>query len=319
MCNCRCAFCIRNNLQKQSEQKLSLKTLRDSVDFLSVAFPKSTLVITGGEPFLYKEWDKLVDYALEKFPSVVIPSNGTFDNEVRIKLQDFLKRNLFLQISLDGTKEIHDKIRGKGVFDSALQNLIALKEYASKIVLSTTVGVRNAGNVCDLAFFLNDYKFRHWKVSLEQVCSPGKDDEINYCDWNKLVDQILLKCAYEVHIKKQFDFELMDKAVGKEHLFKSINRNCGFCKNKIYIDTNLDVYPCSCIDLKVGNLKEDTVKSLKEKIDKLGNIAPSVDSPCFSCKYKKLCNGGCPGYSYKYFGSLNRGDIRCPIVKGSLK
>lgn len=318
-CNCFCSFCIRNNLHNKADHEQSLSSLIDSMNFLSVAFPKATLVITGGEPFLYKDWDKLVRYALGNFSSVVIPSNGTFDSKVRSKLKEFFNKNFYLQMSLDGTKNVHDEIRGKGVFDSVVQNLTELSAYSSRIVISSTVGVHNADCICNLASFLNDFKFRYWKVSLEQICTPGCGREINYSDWNKLVDRILPKCAYEVHIKKQFDFELMDKMVGKEHLLKSTNRNCGFGHNKIYVDTNLDVYPCSCIDLKIGNLKENTPESLKEKINNLGNITPSVDSPCFFCKYRKICNGGCPGYSYKFFGCLNRGDIRCPIVKGSLK
>ena len=319
-CNCSCAFCIRKNLQRQPEHEVTLSTLKDSVELLANAFPRSTLVLTGGEPFLYKKWDELIAFALRKnFSSVLVPSNGTFDPKIRNKLKDFLKKNFFLQISLDGTKEVHDTIRGSGVFDSAIQNLIELKDFASKIILSTTIGTHNIECIGDLATFLNDFKFRHWKVSLEQACHPNPDNEIDYQYWNKFVDYLLTKCAYEVHIKKQFDFDIMDKAVGKENLFDSINRNCGFGKNKIYIDTNLDIYPCSCIDLKIGNLKEESAKSLKEKIGKLGNIVPSDDSPCFRCKYRKLCNGGCPGYSYKYFGSLNKGDIRCPIVRGSLK
>ena len=318
-CNCHCSFCIRNNLKKSTEQELSLEALKGTINLLADAFPKSTLVISGGEPFLFNDWDKLVEYSLQKFSSIVIPTNGTFNFNIQNRLKDFLRKNLFLQISLDGTRDLHDKLRGKGVFDSAIQNITGLEELASRIILSTTVGVRNAGCICDLATFLNNYKFRYWKVSLEQVCHPGADTEIDYLTWNQLVDRILPKCAYEVHIKKQFDFNLMDKVVGKEYSFKSNNRNCGFGKNKIYIDTNLDVYPCSCIDLKIGNLKEDSVKILKAKFEKLGNISPSDDSPCFNCKYRQICNGGCPGYSYKYFGSLNKGDIRCPIVKGSLK
>lgn len=319
-CNCHCSFCIRSNLlHSKAEQEPSLESLKETIQFLSTEFSGATLVITGGEPFLYKNWKVLLEYALEKFSSVVIPSNGTFDQNVQETLKEYLNKNLYLQISLDGTQAVHDKIRGEGVFDRVIHNLEGLKDYASRIIVSSTVGLHNAENICDLAIFLNGYKFRYWKVSLEQVCTPGFDAEMDYCSWNKLVDRILPNCGYEVHIKKQYDFELMDKVLGKEHILHSLKRNCGFGKNKIYIDTNLDVYPCSCIDLKLGNLKEISSELLREKFYKLGDITPSEDSPCFSCKYRQLCNGGCPGYSYKYFGCLNRGDIRCPIVKGSLK
>ena len=42
-------------------------------------------------------------------------------------LQNNPYQNLVIQLSLDGTKEIHDEIRGKGSYDKAIKTFNRLK------------------------------------------------------------------------------------------------------------------------------------------------------------------------------------------------
>ena len=80
----------------------------------------------------------------------------------------------------------------------------------------------------------------------------------------------------------------------------------------------MEVYGCTCLeDYPLGNLKCNTLREIieSELYLKLSECKLLEDSPCNSCRYVVLCNGGCPGMSKKFFGDIGMGDIRCDKVK----
>ena len=68
----------------------------------------------------------------------------------------------------------------------------------------------------------------------------------------------------------------------------------------------------------IGNFITDNTEILLSKLENHCQLDPDEESICFSCKYKAICKGGCPGYSKKCFGKFNMGDLRCPLVKESM-
>ena len=196
-----------------------------------------------------------------------------------------------------------------------MRNLRALKDCSEHLIISTTIGLSNMKYVGQLAIALNQYSFRHWKVSPAQIQSPlNVTEDISSEEWNKLVDIILPLCYFRVHIKKMFDFDLFNK-YSKTNIKMDCIYNCGFGKRKFYITTNFDILPCSCVKENVGNLFKDKIEVISERLTTIGTIVPDENSICVKCEYLKHCNGGCPGYSMKCFGVYNMGDIRCPKVR----
>ena len=94
-------------------------------------------VLTGGEPTLRID---VIKEAIKVFPSVQVVSNGV------IKLPQF---NGYKQpkywVSIDGTKETHNKIRGVNVFDKVLQNV-----QESNPVVATTIMAINYNEIEDI-------------------------------------------------------------------------------------------------------------------------------------------------------------------------
>lgn len=310
-CNYACPFCIRKNLEER-------KTFADAQLIFSALekakriFPNATLIVSGGEPTLHPDIKKIVDLATKHFEHVVIASNGSFDTGFANFIRTYLRTNLFLQMSLDGTSKVHNSIRGKNAYEKVVENLKLLEDVSRRITLSTTVSLMNYKDIPLLANALNDLKFACWKVSMAQE-DPTKP--MLSCEkWNTLVDRILLTSRYQVLIKKMFDFSLFDKFIKNGKTSPAIS-NCGLGKNKMYITPDFDVELCSCFSNPIGNILKDDVSKIRENLLHYSQISVDPKSPCFKCKYQKICNGGCPGYSKKVFNQLNFGDIRCPRVQ----
>ena len=146
-CNADCGFCIRKNLPK-ANREMQLSSIKEVLVKLSCFYPDSALIITGGEPSLHPEFKKIVNFASKQFNNVVITTNGSFSVATREYLQNKLQTNVYLQISLDGTKDIHRKLRkNEKLFDTILDNLRAMQSNSRHIALSTTVNEINYDNI----------------------------------------------------------------------------------------------------------------------------------------------------------------------------
>jgi len=314
-CNCQCYFCIRKNIESYGD--IDITKLREITTELSSHYSGSEAIITGGEFFLHDDWQSILSIISSRFKSVYITSNGTFPLDVFKKLEPFLVSNVYIQLSIDGIKEIHNKIRGLNTFELLDKNIIRLQKYKTHLALSTTVSKQNINNLNLLISYLNSFSFSHWKCSPEQTNDANIDNIIMPKEWNELIDKILPLCRFKVLTKKLFAFELMDEYLKKDYRYKTTPiYNCGYASSKFYIMPNFDVYPCTCVETnKLCNLIEDPLWLLDKRLLDLQNCVTPQNQVCRSCRYVSICKGGCPGYSLKFFGKLGMGDIRCPLIQ----
>ena len=197
--------------------------------------------------------------------NVIVTTNGTTDYYVK---NDFIKDNLFFQLSIDGDRNKHNEIRGKGTFEKTFKTAKKLNDICAKFSIASTVSRKNFENMPLLAKELEKLEnLRYWRLSYEMPFgSANFKDMLSSNEWNNFVDKILDIAKLRVRIKKIFPFELYDKK--KEDIDKLIlnNRhcfNCGSGKDKVYIYPDFNVYPCTCLtDFCIGNLKEKTLDQI---------------------------------------------------------
>jgi len=153
-CNLRCKTCnIWKTPSKRFNKELTIKEIKKTFKNLPSNF--SWLTISGGEPFLRKDFANIIKIAKQELPSLSIISintNGTLKKEIISSLKQIIKikiPNIYLTFSIDGPKEIHDNIRGiKGSFEKTWGNYIEVKRlFASnsniKISIETTISNYN--------------------------------------------------------------------------------------------------------------------------------------------------------------------------------
>ncbi|MEM5794360.1 MAG: radical SAM protein [Candidatus Aenigmatarchaeota archaeon] len=112
-CNLKCPGCYERINRLKREKELSIDQFSSLVDLLlKKGIVQCTL--TDGEPLLNNKSIEKCEIAVKKFWVTWIVTNGTQE------LPDF---DVLYIVSLDGNKKIHDKLRGKGVYDKMKKNI----------------------------------------------------------------------------------------------------------------------------------------------------------------------------------------------------
>jgi MoaA/NifB/PqqE/SkfB family radical SAM enzyme len=121
-CNMRCAFCEwwKNDIPELPTNK-ALAAI-DAVCSLGVPF----FDLSGGEPLLRKDLIVLAKRVASHGCLVSMNTNGTLLNENRVgEVADVFDT---VVVSLDGPREVHDRIRGvPGTYDKAIEAILLLK------------------------------------------------------------------------------------------------------------------------------------------------------------------------------------------------
>lgn len=130
-CNLACPFCLEGS--KPGDNRLQLMRFDDAIPYIDEALTLGVkqFSFTGGEPFINKDMVRILDYALQHRPCLVL-TNATEPLIKRLKqLEPLLGREhkLHFRVSLDHfDASKHDVGRGEGMFAMALQGLKALHE-----------------------------------------------------------------------------------------------------------------------------------------------------------------------------------------------
>lgn len=135
-CNLSCDNCCDAATSVRKTPELDPTHWRGALDGLHSLVH---LTLTGGEPFLRNDLSHLVQEMLKatKVPRLSINSNGFYTLKTVQFVQDFYHLTaptfpLSINISLDGTEDLHDKLRGaRGSYANAirtLKELIYLKQ-----------------------------------------------------------------------------------------------------------------------------------------------------------------------------------------------
>lgn len=123
-CNLSCKMCSEWNRRESEIDSKKILSLMDEARALGA----KQFSAFGTEPFMRRDTVDILTYAERiGFQEICTVSNGLLLNDKQIldKLEKL--KTLIMVISLDGPKEVHDELRGKGVFDKAVETLWELR------------------------------------------------------------------------------------------------------------------------------------------------------------------------------------------------
>jgi radical SAM protein with 4Fe4S-binding SPASM domain len=163
-CNLQCRHCY---IGEGSHQDLSKKPIQRVLEEFE-EIQGLRLLISGGEPLLHPHFweinDILRNYA---FRSVLL-SNGTLlTKEVAKKL-----RVHEVQVSLDGMKEGHESLRGKGTFKKAMAAIDYLQQANIRVSVATMIHRSNLSEFDQLSSLLQSKHIEEWNVDVP--CVEGR-------------------------------------------------------------------------------------------------------------------------------------------------
>ncbi len=152
-CHKNCFFCYNRGLPQNDIDKEVLFRCVDWFQeyFINQKMGSSFLSITGGDPTLHSEFEAIVEHYRDRQWFIMLNSET-----VNKDLLYFLKKNNVqgVQFSLDGLKEYHDSVRGKGDFERTLYTIHLCLRNNIKVGVMYTVNKDNQKDLLPLIKFL---------------------------------------------------------------------------------------------------------------------------------------------------------------------
>ncbi|WP_060470683.1 radical SAM/SPASM domain-containing protein [Enterococcus cecorum] len=290
-CNLRCKHCYIPSYTDDLEVEDILKIIDESERLGVMNF-----CITGGEPLLHTDIEKILIYLLQTGMNITIFSN-------LINLNDNIKRIIVLsdrisfKVSLDGgTPEVHDYIRGKGSFKKTYNNILWLKKMRVPVEVNVVLNSANISEIDALESLSRklDIRFRY-----DKFIPFERGDELQLPD--------------EEYIDNMLRIESVDFSKLKQH--KKINTSCFYCEaGNSYVYINNEGYVTFCPTLSSnkfsgGNVRSQSLKEIWESSTFFKRIRNIRCKYFEECKLNYICNGGCRSRAESYRGNIDDPDI----------
>lgn len=292
-CNLSCVYCYEKSYQKQSDM-LSAKLSKDICEYIIkyinyYQFNSAKLIFTGGEPTLNMDTILFITRVLfEYFKSVntkfsfSIVTNGTIN--ISKYFSELKNYGLdLIQISLDGTKEIHNTRRCSN-FDAYGKTLNFIEECVKNQIQSVIRTNIDDNNIRCFEGMLNDIRNLDkdfLTLSLyqtEKTICDRKVGENDLSNMNNILKAYSIAKSYGFRISKYNPFSagcISLVTVGQ------------------FIDPNGSIYKCGGMighdNEIVGSIYnfQKMIKGIEKYIDQ------KITNDCIMCKMFPACTGGC--------------------------
>ncbi|UCD06889.1 MAG: radical SAM protein, partial [Candidatus Aenigmatarchaeota archaeon] len=279
------------------------------------------LSLSGGEPLLRKDFFKLLEEIQNNkwmFTSLVVMSNGSLiTKDVARKLN---KNEVSgVQISLEGTEEFNDRIRGKGAFKKAVNGIKILMDFGLTTGVSLTAHRKNYRDLPNLIDFLRDLGVK--LIGIGRLVPIGMGESLEMLNPKELKDFYSLIMAKKKELEKEGVRML---AHCSDSLWLTEDKNyethgCSAGYDSFSILPNGDVVPCRRFPVKVGNVLEKSLIDIWYTSDFLWKLRNKGNvSACKDCEFFKKCFGGARCVAYGYFNDVFASDPQCWRLFNSL-
>lgn len=303
-CCFKCHYCFE---KYKSKKHMTPEIMESIIEYVNNQKSLNGIHLTwfGGEPLLaIKEIDEFYTNYSGKLNSKIVQSNiittGFHLDEESIQL--FKKNHInMIQITLDGIKETHNRIKFlkecDDVFSKVIDNIELLNDLAPEIHIAIRVNLtlKNAHEFSELVSFFQ-HRFNNRKnisitpaFVLDRGTSNSKKCQSTLFN-HKQRSQYILKLAKEGYNVSQM-------------LYPSRFINECAIRNKVAISFDSEGYAYKCWEV-IGNQKYAIGKlDTKGQIINVNNTMlnrqlygsdPLDDPKCKECNYLPICNGGCP-------------------------
>ncbi len=317
-CNLRCSHCYQPEYRAAGLDFATWQTILAQFKSFIAAGPdrsarpaiRGHITVTGGEPFTRHDFPALLDLfaADQALYSFAILTNGTLiDADMARRLATW--RPAFVQISLDGTAETHDRIRGTGNFARAVQALECLVSHNVPSVISFTAqrdNYREFAAVARLASELGVTRIWADRIIPEAADALGK--ALTAAETRELFElmaqarQAQRHTTTQIAMKRALQFLFADDAPYR----------CTAGDTLMTIMPNGDVYPCRRLPIAVGNLLETPLETLYDCATFRSLRAPAaLPAACAPCAFASLCRGGLRCLSHAVTGDPLQRDPGC--------
>lgn len=306
-CNLRCSHCGSSAGIPRKNELTTKECFKLCEELAELGCEDVSLM--GGEPFLREDWFQVAQCINNLGMNLNFVSNGIVLDKYIDKIAKLKPK--VIGISLDGIKETHDSIRGKGTFEKTIKAIDLLREKGIQTTVITTVSNINFKDLPimkDLLFKKNV----NWQI---QIAMPFGNFQ------KKLMISKEDFYATALFIAKQrINNPFEDLPVIGAHCYGYYSKILPGCKwdgcsaGRTAIGITSDGGIVGCLSMGnnqfiEGNIRE---RSLKEIWENPNNFSynrkfdtSKLGPNCKNCKYGAKCQGGCNANSFIITGKFH--------------
>lgn len=304
-CNLKCPYCL------QGEEKVSKKMTPEQVSAVvklvrnriaesgrEVPIDFVHVELYGGEPLLCKTSITSFCDSIEALSrEFLFKTKFTMTSNFVLVDDDILeligKHRIKVQVTVDGTREQHDRRRiqhdGSGTYEKIIANLKKLNNRGLRdcITIRINVDKDNISNVRETLKDLAQYSDSIYFSYTESFA--GRNEHYQDC--------LKKECHSEISINV-LNENLRELGLAIPKLFGKRGPCTLNERNKFFIDCDMNVYNCELLvkhpDLSVGVLNLDGTIRFNSLYYSFLKHTPLAYKECRNCKLLPNCAGGCP-------------------------
>ncbi|MEZ4529117.1 MAG: radical SAM protein [Desulfobacterales bacterium] len=320
-CNFRCTHCYQETYSREEPDFAALMDILEQFSQLIAGWRtrkrvRAHITLAGGEPFVRGDFPDLLEVFHARRPefSFAILSNGSL---IDAKMARYLKkcRPAFVQISMEGSRENHEKIRGTGSFDMAVSALRHLVREGIRTFISFTAHRENYKDFPQVARI--GQKLGVSRVWADRLIPCGSGAQLKELlltpEETRDFFQIMARtrvhfprswfCKTEISLHRALQF-LVDG--GRPY-------HCTAGDSLIAVLPGGDLLPCRRMPVPVGNLKKESLAQLycSSELFQALRDRTRISAGCEQCFYARLCRGGLKCLSHALHGDPFRADPGC--------
>ena len=158
-CNLKCKHCGENQNVKAEDEIDCIQVLEQMKN--SIMLDVTTIVITGGEPFLNRNLSYFITEAIKTTKFYFdITSNGFYHKEIQnmvIQVEEKDRSRISFSISIDGLERTHNQIRrNSDSFARAIETVKILVKYGIRVSINTVVQESNLHELDKLKMYIKE-------------------------------------------------------------------------------------------------------------------------------------------------------------------
>ncbi|MFC1678591.1 radical SAM protein [Elusimicrobiota bacterium] len=254
VCNLRCKYCYVDF--KHALEDMSLESIRRVITEARECGTER-ISLEGGEPLARKDIGDIVDIIRNLNIECNINTNGYF---IPRRIESLRRVNVF-SISIDGPPAVHDGLRGKGSYESALKGARVASENGIKLHFSSVLTRYNREHVGFMLDLAREYGAEWVPNSLFFMAGHRIDEaeaeyQIEDEDYKRLIQEIIdLKAAGAPIVWSNqtlryvhdwpmtyFESNMFESAMDSDNGFNPLRCYAG--RFFLVMQTNGDLYPC---------------------------------------------------------------------------
>jgi len=329
-CNLKCKHCYSESVDQAAPDELTTEEAFRLMDDLA-KWGIRLLVIDGGEPLCREDMLDVVKYASSKGIRTTIGSNGTLIDEAmaRKMLEAGVKA---VAISVDGADaQTHDSFRGvSGTFEDTIRGIEACRTAGLPFQFNTVIRKETLPQLEDILNLAVDSGANAAElfdlVAAGRAKQESREQVLDLSERKRTMEWLAMaqvECPIVIRVPAcpMYPLLLQQQEIKPKHFPMEMlqrvpyyGRGCaaGMPMGYVMVKCNGEVNPCMLLQVKLGNIREQSIISIWENSPVLTQLRQRelLKGECGDCSYRLTCSG-CRGRAYEETGDMMATDPGC--------